>query len=135
MSSLARDDTNYAYVMHLLGTIAQENGRPDEALEHVADALQCWRRSGDARAWVALHQIAELLADVGDRDTAIILAAGIGDRNLGAQVHLRPETLAAAQAAIEPQRRERLLAAGSQRNHDELIALVSWKAVPPRISR
>ena len=125
MSSLARDDTMYAYAMHLLGTIAHESGRPDEALEHVANALQRWRRSGDARVWVALHQIAELLADVGDRDTAVILAAGIGDRNLGAQVHLRPETLAAAEAAIEPRRRQRLPAAASRRNQDELIAMAT----------
>jgi predicted ATPase len=123
MSSLARDDTMYAYAMHLLGAIAHEHGRLDEALEHVAKALHCWRRSGDARVWVALHQIAELLADAGDLDNAVVLAAGVGTRNLGAQVHLRPETLAAAEAAIEPDRRNRLSTAGAARDQDELIAV------------
>ena len=115
----------HAYALHLLGTIAHEHGRYDEALDHVANALHCWRRSGDARTWVALHQIAELLADVGDVHTATTIAAGIGDRDLGAQVRLRPEALAGAAATIEPSKRQRLLADGARRTEDELIDLAT----------
>ena len=120
-SELGRDGVMYSYAMHLLGSIAQEHGRPDEGLGHVANALRRWRRFGDARAWVALHQIAELLADAGDIETATVLAGGIGDRDLGAQVRLRPEALAAAVATVEPVRRERLLADGASSDLDELI--------------
>jgi hypothetical protein len=123
MSALARDDVMYSYAMHLLGTVAQEQGRPNEALAHVTNALHCWRRARDARTWVALHQIAELLADIGDLETATMLAAGIGDRDLGAQVQRRPEALAAAAATLEPSRRQLLVAQGAQRAEDELIDL------------
>jgi hypothetical protein len=121
MSALARDDTMHAYARHLLGAIAHEHGRLDEALDHAADALHCWRRLGDARAWVALQQIAELPAEAGDHENAVVLAAGIGHRNLGAQVPLRPQTLAVAEAAIAPERRTRLVSAGAARSRDDLI--------------
>jgi len=120
-SELGRDVVMYSYAMHLLGSIAQEQGRPDEGLGHVVNALRCWRRCGDVRAWVALHQIAELLADAGDAETATILFAGIGRRDLGAQVRLHPEALAAAVATVEPRRREQLLTDGASRDIDELI--------------
>ena len=77
-----------AYACHLLGTIARERGRPTTALSYFAGALHIWRWMGDARAWHAVHQIAEVLADVGRLESALTLCAAVGDRNLGVEVHL-----------------------------------------------
>jgi predicted ATPase len=121
-SSRARDDTMYAYSMHLLGTIDQERGRTLHALDHVVNALHAWRRTGDARTWAALHQLAALLTDIGDNSTAILLAAGIGRRDLGAQIHLRPEALADAAIAVGSRECDRLRAAGAAMAEEDLIA-------------
>jgi hypothetical protein len=120
--SLARDDTMYAYSTHLLVTIAREDGELRTALHHTVNALRTWRRSGDARSWAALHQLAELLSDAGDHEAALVLAGAIGARDLGAQVHLRPEALDAARRAVSSRRHAELRAAGATKELDELIA-------------
>ena len=61
---------------------------------------------------------------LGDHSTAVLLAGGIGQRNLGAQIHLRPEALAAAAQCTRTSPTPRQLqATGATKTQDELIAL------------
>jgi hypothetical protein len=80
---------------------------PLTALSVTAEESRLLRTLVGARTWTALHQLAALLTDVGDDATAVLLAGGIGPRNLGAQIRLPPEALDSAGRALGPRQHAR----------------------------
>jgi hypothetical protein len=129
LAAIARTPVFLAHSLQLLGALAHDAGRPEDALAHFLGALTLWRDMDDSRVWQPVHQIAAALHDLGREQAAIALFAAVAERNLGAQVPLRHDVLEATLAQAD---HERSRAAAAERgrllSRDEVVALAQAEA-------